>query len=242
MSVDGIEQPQAVAAAEKPKREKQGWVESILIALLLALAIRHFLIQAYKIPSGSMIPTLLIGDQLIASKISYGIRLPFMSTKLAKFATPTRGEIVVFRYPEDPSKDFIKRAIGLPGDRIKIVEGAIFVNDREIERVAVEDTDFNTPGGAIRSRVYRETTESCSYHVQYDRGSYHSFWDLPEQQLGDDEIFVMGDNRDHSNDSRFWGPVKLDLLEGRPLVIHFSWNQEAFGVRWPRLGTGLRCS
>ncbi|RMF18932.1 MAG: signal peptidase I [Candidatus Dadabacteria bacterium] len=222
--------------ASAPPREK--WWQSLLLALLAALAIRHFLIQAYKIPSGSMIPSLLIGDQLIASKFAYGIRLPFFSTKLVHFATPGHGEIVVFRFPEDPSKDFIKRTIALPGERIRIEQGIIYVNDQPIPR---QPAGVAHDGQYAGARLYQEQWGGCSYMVQYSAAPSHPFWNMPEVQLGPDEIFVMGDNRDHSNDSRFWGTVNLDLLEGQPLFIHFSWDSEKNTVRWDRIGTGLLC-
>lgn len=241
-SEQGEPQPAAATTTPATKEKKESWVESVIIALLLALAIRHFLVQAYKIPSGSMIPTLLIGDQLIASKISYGIRLPFAANKLAKFETPKRGDIVVFRFPEDPDKDFIKRTIGLPGERVRIRDGVIYINDEiVVRREHHSDVRYETPAGPVTSALYVENSGNCSYNVQYDRGGYHAFWDMDEVQLADDEIFVMGDNRDHSNDSRFWGPVKLDLLEGKPLLIHFSWDSDQTSVRFNRMGRGLRC-
>lgn len=230
------------AAPQVTPRSKTegGWVQSIAIALLLALFIRHFLFQAYKIPSGSMIPTLLVGDQLIANKISYGIRMPFASEKLVKFATPAHGEVVVFRFPDDPSKDFIKRVIGRPGDRVRIEDGEIFVNGEVLPREPGDRYRHEVgPGDHVSGRVYHETHGTHTYTVLYDGTGHHPFWNMPEVALGPDEVFVMGDNRDRSNDSRFWGPVDLDLLEGRPMFIHFSWDAVDPGVRWSRLGTGL---
>lgn len=224
-------------AAAKPRTEGN-WLQSILVALALALAIRHFIVQAYKIPSGSMIPSLLIGDQLIASKLTYGIRLPGFSQKLVKFAVPERGEIVVFRFPEDPSKDFIKRVMAVPGDRIRIDDGMIYVNDQPLPRQEIGRFDYITEGGSVTvARRYRETNGDYSYDVLYSTGDFHAFWDMEEIQLGPEQLFVMGDNRDHSNDSRFWGPVDLDLLEGQPLFIHFSWDHINGGIRWHRIGT-----
>jgi len=220
-------------------RDGSWWI-GLLWAILLALTIRHFLFQAYKIPSGSMIPTLLVGDQLIASKISYGIRLPLFNEKLAKFGVPERGEIIVFRYPEDPSKDFIKRAIGLPGDRVRIDAGMIYINDKPVERTRLGEFRYKDPkGGTTTAMAYRETLGDYTYRVLYSRHNIHTAYNMPEITLGPEEIFAMGDNRDRSNDSRAWGPVDLDLLEGKPLVIHFSWNSLDNGVRWDRIGTGI---
>ncbi len=223
-----------------PGKKGHGWLESVVVALVLALGIRHFLVQAYKIPSGSMIPTLLVGDQLIASKISHGIRLPFADEKLAKFGHPDRGEIVVFRFPNDPGKDFIKRTIAIPGDRIRIEDGQIYVNDQQVKRQKIGRQQYKrTSCTDAEADVFEETLDGRTYQVQYARGAYHSFWEFEEITLGPDEIFVMGDNRDHSNDSRFWGPVDLDLLQGKPLFIHFSWDHCDSGLRWSRFGTGL---
>lgn len=235
---EGVE-PEAAERGELRHRRRQGWIESLALALLLALGIRHFLVQAYKIPSGSMIPSLLVGDQLIASKISYGIRLPFAQNKLVKFGPPERGEIVVFRFPDDPEKDFIKRAIALPGDRIRIEDGTIYLNGERVEREALGTFDYRVRGGKRSARAFREQLGGNAYRVLYGTGEYHAYEDVPARTLGPDEIFVMGDNRDHSNDSRSWGPVDLDLLEGKPLFVHFSWNHYDPGIRWHRIGTGL---
>jgi signal peptidase I len=212
------------------------WGKSLLIALGLALLIRHFLFQAYRIPSGSMIPNYLVGDQLIATKFTYGIRLPFMVKKIVKFRLPEHGEVVVFRYPEDLSKDFIKRTIALPGERIKIVDGIIFVNEKPIPREYVGIYQYKNPDGSIyEGKLYKETHGKHSYLVLYSMDDFHIYWNMDEIVLKEDEIFVMGDNRDRSNDSRAWGPVKIDYLQGIPLFIHFSWDSANYKVRWNRL-------
>lgn len=212
----------------------EGW-RSFVIALFVVLLIRHFIAQPYRIPSGSMIPTLLIGDQLIATKSSFGIRLPFQHKKLVRFSPPEHGEIIVFLFPDDPSKEFVKRTIALPGERIKIREGVIFVNDQAIPRRYLGVYEYETSDGSIYSaEMFEEKWGKNTYRVLYSRDGFHAFWNMEERRLGEDEIFVMGDNRDRSNDSRFWGPVKLDLLEGRPLIIHFSMGPH-FKIRWDRM-------
>lgn len=226
--------------AAGPRAKKDNWFVSTLIAILLALGLRHFVIQAYKIPSGSMIPTLLVGDQLLANKFIYGIRLPFAHDKLVKLHVPDYGEIVVFRFPEDPDTDFIKRTIARPGDRIAIHEGVIHVNGRPVRREpAGRWRHPGAPGEAFVADAFTEYHGEVSYTVLYADRDFHPLWEMPEVELGPDEIFVMGDNRDRSNDSRFWGPVDLDLLQGQPLFIHWSWDSFEGRLRWSRLGTGL---
>lgn len=220
-------------------REGRWWI-SLLIAILAALTIRHFVFQAYKIPSGSMIPSLLVGDQLIASKFSYGIRLPFFERPLIRFRVPDYGEVAVFRYPEDVSIDFIKRTIARPGDRIRIEAGEIYVNDEPLRRESAGRWRGRSEAGEPpTARAYWEYHGPVSYMVLYDESGFHPFWNMPEVELGPDQVFMLGDNRDRSNDSRKWGPVGVHLLEGYPLFVHWSWDSSRTRPRWSRIGTGI---
>jgi signal peptidase I len=209
--------------------------EAIIVAMLLAFAIRVFVVQAFKIPSGSMIPTLLIGDHILVSKLSYGIQWPgdckvrlsfppitcYTSYTIISFGEPQRGDIIVFRYPEDEDKDFIKRIVGLPGDRIEIRNKLVHVNG-----VPVEDKSYTQrvdPGmidGTINPR-------DNFGPVTVPAGSY----------------FVMGDNRDQSLDSRFWGYVSAEKIRGKAFRIYWSWSGQGpweHWVRWERLGKAIR--
>jgi signal peptidase I len=209
--------------------------EAIIVAMLLAFAIRVFVVQAFKIPSGSMIPTLLIGDHILVSKLSYGIQWPgdckvrlsfppitcYTSYTIISFGEPQRGDIIVFRYPEDEDKDFIKRIVGLPGDRIEIRNKLVHVNG-----VPVEDKSYTQrvdPGmidGTINPR-------DNFGPVTAPAGSY----------------FVMGDNRDQSLDSRFWGYVSAEKIRGKAFRIYWSWSGQGsweHWVRWERLGKAIR--
>lgn len=228
--------PQEFPGKEELRTQRRGeWWRSFALALLVVLLFRHFIAQPYRIPSGSMIPTLLVGDQLIATKSSFGIRLPFMTRKLVRYGLPEHGEIVVFLFPEDPSKEFIKRVIALPGERVRIREGVIFVNDRAIPRKYVGTYTYETSEGMdYVAEMFEEEWGGRRYRVLYSKEGFHAFWNMEERTLGKDEIFVMGDNRDRSNDSRFWGPVKFDLLEGRPLLVHFSMGP-GLSIRWSRM-------
>ena len=200
-------------AEEKKKSVVREYAEAIIIALILALFIRTFVVQAFKIPSGSMIPTLLIGDHLLVNKFVYGIKNPFTDSDLISLGNPEQKDIIVFKYPENPDQDFIKRVIGVGGDRVEIKNKKVYVNGKLI---AVE--------GAINldSRIIQGRNPP--------RDNYGPVT-VPENQL-----FVMGDNRDNSHDSRFWGFVDLQDVKGKAFIIYWSWNKEKFAVRWRRLG------
>ncbi len=200
-------------------------VEAIVIALILALFIRTFVIQAFKIPSGSMEDTLLVGDHIIVSKFSYGVQVPkpamikvlgstvpFFETRLVNaWGGIERGDIVVFRFPGDRSKDYIKRVIGLPGDTVELREKVIHVNGEKWE----------DPYGVNKGGLYGEFSER---NVNF--GPYT----VPEGN-----VFVMGDNRDRSYDSRYWGPVPVKDIKGRAFVIYWSWNRDNHWVRFGRI-------
>jgi signal peptidase I len=201
----------------KPKSKLQEYIEAIILAILIAFFIRTFVIQAYKIPSGSMKPTLLIGDHILVSKFNYGVKLPLIRSTLIPVGTPKRGDIVVFIYPEDRSKDFIKRLIGLPGDTIQIRDKKILLNGLPWNDAHGVYVDSMVIPGSVQPRDnFGPVT-------------------VPESTL-----FVMGDNRDESYDSRFWGFVPMKDVLGKALVIYWSWNQEDHGIRWNRFGSILR--
>lgn len=200
----------------KPKSKLQEYTEAIILAIVIAFFIRTFVIQAYKIPSGSMKPTLLIGDHILVSKFNYGIHLPLIRSTLIPVGTPKRGDIVVFIYPEDRSKDFIKRLIGLPGDTIEIRDKKIFVNGLPWNDAYGVNVDNMVIPGSVQPRDnFGPVT-------------------VPEGSL-----FVMGDNHDESYDSRFWGFVPMKDVLGKALIIYWSWNHENRDVRWNRIGSIL---
>ncbi len=204
---------------EKKKSSLRENLEAIIIAVILALFIRTFIVQAFKIPSGSMKNTLLIGDHILVNKFIYGIKIPFTDGKtLVHITDPERKDIVVFKYPEDPKKDFIKRVIGVAGDTVEIKDKQLYVNGelQENEPYAIhKDTRIIPVQFTVRDNFGPVTVPAHS-------------------------LFVMGDNRDNSHDSRFWGFVDLKAVRGKAFVIYWSWNKEAFGVRWDRLGDILR--
>jgi len=192
-------------------------IEAIAVAVVLALFIRTFVVQAFKIPSGSMKPTLLIGDHILVNKFIYGIKIPFWDKIIIPIKKPGRGDIVVFKFPEDPSKDFIKRVIGIAGDVIEIRNKQLYVNHKRMETLYGVYLDSSIISGSIQPRD-----------------------NFGPVTVPPDSLFVMGDNRDHSYDSRFWGFVRLSALKGKAFIIYWSWDKDNFGVRWSRLGDLLK--
>lgn len=196
-----------------PKSKLRENVEAIVIAILLALFIRTFIVQAFKIPSGSMKETLKIGDHILVNKFIYGVKLPFIQKTIIPIGEPERGDIIVFRFPEDPDKDFIKRVVGVAGDVVEIRDKDLFVNGKPADYEQAIFTDNRIIPGTIQAR-----------------DNFGPF------TVPDRHVFVMGDNRDHSYDSRFWGPVDLREVKGEAFIIYWSWDRENFGVRWGRIG------
>lgn len=245
MSEEAEKPVEQQAAAEVPrenptakKESRREFFEAIFFALALALFIRTFVVQAFKIPSGSMIPTLLVGDHILVNKFIYGIPIPFTDSKLVQFKQPERGEVIVFKFPKDPSKDFIKRVVGLPGDRIAMREGVLFINDAPVPTVAKGEYSYReaSEGELLVSKLYEETLGDSQHPVIYATDMIPSFRTFDETTVPPGKLFVMGDNRDRSNDSRYWGFVDLEAVEGRAIAIYWSWDSENTTLRWSRLG------
>jgi signal peptidase I len=218
--------------ADSPEKKKSSLrenVEAILIAIVLALFIRTFVVQAFKIPSGSMKETLQIGDHILVNKFAYGIKFPYLKIPfvgktgphygktLIPLGNPERGDIIVFKFPEDPEKDFIKRVIGVAGDVIQARNKKVSINSRPVEDAYAIHTDNHTMPRSVQPRD-----------------------NFGPVTVPEGKVFVMGDNRDHSYDSRFWGFVDLDALKGKAFIIYWSWDKVDFGVRWSRLATLLK--
>lgn len=204
-------------ARTKKKSGLRENIEAILVAIVLALFIRTFIIQAFKIPSGSMKQTLQIGDHILVNKFIYGIKIPFLMTTIIPIKNPERGDIVVFKFPEDPDKDFIKRVIGIAGDVVECRDKQVYVNHKRLNHDYGIHADRNIISASVQPR------DNFGPVV------------VPENSL-----FVMGDNRDHSYDSRFWGFVDLKAVKGKALIVYWSWDKENFGVRWNRIGQILK--
>jgi signal peptidase I len=225
---------------KKHKSFYKEWIEPFLIAAVVALFIRQFVVEAFKIPSGSMIPTLDIGDHLLVNKFIYGPRIPFTDIRIFTWKEPKRGEIIVFKYPENESKNFIKRVIGLPGDKIDIKKGILFINDQAVPVVAQGVFKEQGQGSSYyeKPRLFVEQLGTVKHDILYlhDQSGY----DFGPRLVPADSVFVMGDNRDNSQDSRFWGFVKHEKILGRALIIYWSWDGDDRWVRWERIGTLIR--
>ena len=200
----------------KLKSKVHEYAEAIIIAILIAVVVRTFVVQAFKIPSRSMVPTLLVGDHILVNKFIYGVKVPFLRKTIIPITNPQRGDIVVFIYPNDRSKDYIKRVIGVSGDKIEIKNKIIFINGKQ----------------------YSDAYGIYSDNVIYP-GSMQPRDNFGPVTVPPESLFVMGDNRDESADSRFWGFVDLKDVEGKAFIIYFSLNYEEKNLRWQRLGSVL---
>jgi signal peptidase I len=233
-----------LAAKINKKSKLREYSEAIVIAILLALIIRAFVIQAFKIPSGSMIPTLLVGDHILVNKFIYGIKMPFSDSRFLIFSPPKRGDVIVFSFPKnkeieectgvvknisarmgnvaktgnplsifkDNCRDFIKRVVGVGGDKIEVINKTVYVNDLPLDESYAVHKDISVEQG--------------------DRDNFGPFT-VPRRSF-----FVMGDNRDQSYDSRFWGVVDMDEIKGKAFIMYWSWNTNGSildKVRWSRI-------
>ena len=218
------------------------WIEPFLIAAVVALFIRQFVVEAFKIPSGSMIPTLLIGDHLLVNKFIYGPRIPFTDDRIFTWEEPKRGDIIVFKYPENEAKDFIKRVVGLPGDKIEIRNGVLFINDQPIRTTDIGVYNSGDQGTASpyhqKPRLLQEQLGTINHEILYlhDQSS-NNFGPI---LVPKGAVFVMGDNRDNSQDSRVWGFVQENKILGKALIIYWSWDGNDRWVRWERIGNLIK--
>ncbi|NKI34403.1 signal peptidase I [Wenzhouxiangella sp. XN79A] len=225
------------ADSDAPSRPVE-YATSFFPLLLLVLVFRSFLFEPFKIPSGSMLPTLLIGDFIVVSKYSYGLRLPVLNTKILETGEPERGDVFVFRYPDDPGINYIKRVIGLPGDTVTYRDKMLFVNGEAVEQTIVgpwigEGVNRNRPGTRPQQRVEQlgEVDHEILIHPGRRAGRAQS-WTVPEGHY-----FAMGDNRDASLDSRAWGFVPEQNLVGKAIRIWMHWDcGRGFCVDFSRIG------
>ena len=214
---------QREAAGKEPEVRKSGkstlreYVEAIVVALLLALVLRAYVIEAFKIPSGSMIPTLLVGDHLLVNKLVYGFDLPFVDDKVLVYREPRLYDIIVFKYPKDPEKNFIKRVIGTGGDTLEVKSKKVYVNGEPVRDSFVQHTDF----GVLPSRMSKRDN-------------------FGPVTVPEGKVFVLGDNRDDSHDSRYWGFVDLNEIKGKAMFIYWSWDGDRSRPRLKRIGSGIK--
>ena len=209
-------------------------IKSLIWAIVIVIILRAFVVQAYKIPSGSMIPTLVVGDHLLAGKFTYGIKIPYMDVKFFQWRKPKKGEIVIFEFPLDPSKDFVKRVVGTEGDTVEMKAGVLYINGKKIPVKYVSEYDYNdTAGNREHCKKLEEDLFNHKHYILWCRG-YEDMRDYGPYVVPKNSIFVMGDNRDHSNDSRFWGPVPLVKVKGTPWIVYFPWDSSSGTINFKR--------
>ena len=204
-----------VQSARRRKSLIREYGEAIVIAILLALVIRTLVVQAFTIPSGSMMDTLLVGDYILVNKFLLGPELPLTDFRLPGLRDPHRGDIIVFKYPQDEKRDFIKRIVGTPGDAVQVRGDDVYVNG---QRLTEPYTKHTSPSGHT-GQTY------CGYA-----------YGCEPTKVPADSYFVMGDNRDNSQDSRYWGFVRRDKIKGKAFLIYWSWDSDRHWLRWWRLG------
>ncbi len=220
------------------------WTKILWSAVVMFFIIHTFFVQAFKIPSGSMEGTLLPGDFLLVNKLVYGAEVPFTHSRLPRLGQPHRGDVIVFKYPEDPTKDFVKRVVGLPGDTLEMHDGVLLRNSDQVSEQYVEHTEPDMDPAPEdfrwqRDYLVRSAAAAAAYHPS--RNNWGPLV-VPEKNY-----FVLGDNRDNSLDSRYWGFVPDSLLRGRPFVIYYSYSPDTVNdfawltkIRWTRLGERIR--
>jgi signal peptidase I len=221
--------------------------ESIGVAVAVALLLRAFVVEAFQIPSGSMIPTLEVGDHIFVSKFAFGLSIPFTDSKLLQYAEPQRGDVIVFKFPQDHNIDYIKRVVGLPGDVIEVKQESVYINGKPLprERIPSVCPDTESPRGPGFSderdcELWMETLGDKRHETIQEPG--RGGRDFARTVVPAGHVFVMGDNRDNSSDSRVWGTVDLDLVKGKALIVWWSrgetegWSPIAWfkAIRWHR--------
>jgi signal peptidase I len=232
-----------------PRRGGDGGKEPVAVeyaraffpVILIVFVLRSFLVEPFRIPSGSMLPSLLIGDFILVNKFTYGIRLPVINFKVMDLGQPKRGDVMVFRFPGDPSVNYIKRVIGLPGDHIEYRDKKLFINGQPENQSDPHPAQLFGEGDGVVTRVH-EDLDGVKHDILLTDRPDTAF----EVVVPPGRYFVMGDNRDHSNDSRYWGFVPDGNVVGRAFLIWFSWDEQRpvewfwQHIVWNRIGTTIQ--
>ncbi len=244
------------SSATLPEEAKLPWYvdisRSFFPIIIIVLVLRSFIVEPFRIPSGSMMPTLLAGDFILVNKFAFGIRLPVINMKIIDSGSPRRGDVAVFRYPEDPALAYIKRIIGLPGDRIMYRDKKLYVNDQLIVQTPLSSDHHLSVGYELRIEQLGDTPHAIQIklgnhwepsglwpglHAQWNESGHLMGWSY---EVPTNHYFVLGDNRDNSRDSRFWGPLPEDHLIGRAFFIWMNWDCITFKGQCHRIGTTIR--
>jgi signal peptidase I len=202
---------------KKPKTLMREYLDTAIYAVVLTLLLRVFVVQAFRIPSESMVPTLLVGDFLFVNKFEYGAKIPLTHLRLPGITKPHPGDVIVFQYPQDPSRDYIKRCVATGGQTVEVKDKNLYVEGRPMEEPYTQHSDA--------------VVRPASLDPRDNFGPYT----VPPGNL-----FMMGDNRDNSNDSRYWGPVDFDLVRGKAMFIYWSWDGDRSWPRFQRLFKAIR--
>ncbi len=228
-----------VTAEEIERTQKEPLVveyaRAFFPVILVVFLLRSLLVEPFRIPSGSMLPSLLIGDFILVNKYTYGVRLPVINKKVLDVGAPKRGDVMVFRFPGDPSLNYIKRVVGLPGDHIVYKDKKLYVNDTFMEQAVLDGYSYSESGERHTAlRRLQEKLDGVTHDILLADGLDQMPKDITVPQ---GQYFVMGDNRDRSNDSRYWGTVPERNIVGKAFMIWFSWDfASGGGVIWNRIG------
>ena len=237
--------PKRIVAGEVAEQEPVAveYAKAFFPVILIVFLLRSFLIEPFHIPSGSMMPGLVPGDFILVEKYAYGVRLPIINKKVIDLGSPKRGDVVVFRYPKDPSTNYIKRMIGVPGDRVVYSNKTLYINGKRVEQYGAAP-EMMRESNHLLTRVlhYKENLDGVEHSIYIDPDSPNETFefDVPEHSY-----FVMGDNRDRSNDSRYWKFVSDEYLVGKAFFIWLSWDSQAQGgwfwkrISWDRIGKSI---
>ena len=244
----GANGEEAIGAESKSTGIVIEYARAFFPVILIVFVLRSFIVEPFRIPSGSMLPSLYIGDFILVSKFSYGIRLPLINQKVLSIGAPKRGEVLVFRYPHDEKTNFIKRVVGLPGDIVDYKNKRLRINGNVIELREADRKDSDkqaTSNNQVSKFIERLGESSHGILLDASLGTR----DMTRIVVPPDHYFVMGDNRDHSNDSRFWGFVPETHIVGRAFFVWFSWDSKkniniwndyiGGGPNWPRIGNSI---
>jgi len=217
------------------------WIDygrSFFPVFLIVLIIRSFIIQPYRVPTGSLEPTILPNDFVAVNQFAYGLRLPVLNTKILNIGEPKRGDIVVFRFPGDPRVDYVKRVIGVPGDHVVYKNRTLYINGKKISQKLLQEGQDIEPTGNIPSQVKEENLMGVKHQILLHETGYEENGSV-NIVVPKGMYFMMGDNRDGSGDSRYWGFVAEKYLVGKAFLIWLSWDSNKHRIRWSRIGTIL---
>jgi signal peptidase I len=234
-----VNDPPAEGTATAPRRKRKStlreYAEAILFAVVITFVIRSFIIQAFRIPTGSMKDTLLVGDFLFVNKFLYGAPIPFTDEQLPALRNPKPGDIIVFKYPRDPKRDFIKRCIAIEGQTVEVREGQVFVDGQPEGKLEFLQRVYDSEENREMSYFRVTRPDGRTYVIRRADERFQNNMPYGPKVVPSGQLFMMGDNRDNSEDSRRWGFLDRRLIKGRAMFIYWSWDHEKTLPRVSRL-------